>query len=292
MVKIGISDTIVKADSLATTKLSYKDSVLKIHTPQNWVSWFDSASYYHNDSISYVASVFGKHELKTTSHHPLARPQENRNWLFGLLFIITVLYVYIQTNFYNRYSQVKRAFLVKRYYSLLIRDGNIFKERIVIPILFIFLTSLALVIYATLIYLVDVSQISLSKFNLYLVILGCVILYQLGRSFFINLLGKVFYTRNETETYILDNLLFKSFLSLFLLPLLWFFIFSGYSFLLIAIWTVIIVLSVIRILKAVNNWSGVFTIFKLILYLCTLEILPIVILLKAIVLITSRVTVQ
>lgn len=291
MAILDISDSTSVPNNAAKEKLSYKDSVLHLYTPKHWITWFDSTSYYQTDSISYIPSVFNNHSLKTSYHKPLINGVENRNWLFGLLLIITILYVYIHTNFHNRYSQVKRAFLAKRYYSLLIRDGNIFKERIVIPIMIIFLISFSLVIYCTFEYLFTVSQIFSSKTTLFVYVLIGVILYQLGKSFFIQVLGEIFYARNETEAYILDNLLFKSFVSLFLLPLLWLFIYSQFGLVLILIWVIIGVLTTIRLIKAVNNWLGVFSFFKLILYLCTLELLPIVILAKAMQIIIERYTI-
>ncbi len=275
-----VTDTISHSDSSITVNGNYRDSVMQTFTPKHWLTWFDSISYKKFDTITYVSSDFRGHSLHSTTHIPMEVRQENRNWLFGVLILMTILYLYIQNNFYNRYSQVKRAFLVKRYYSQLVRDGNIFKERIVIPIYLIFLMSFSLMLYSTLLFLIDISQISFSRFNIYLLILLGLIVSQFIKSMVINLSGELFYSRNETAVYQLDTLLFISFISLFLLPTMWFHTYYPSGIILIFIWSIYIIFSIIRLGKAIIVWQKVFTIFKLFLYLCTLEVLPIVIIIK------------
>lgn len=276
-----VTDTISQTDSVITVNGSYTDSIMQTFTPQHWISWFDSAAYHQFDTIAYVPSLFSGHKLHPDTSNPVAKQAENRNWLFGVLFIITVLYLYIQNNFYNRFSQVKRAFLAKRYYSQLVRDGNIFKERIVIPIYMIFLIGFSLLLYSTLVFTVDISIISWSKFNIYLMILLGVVCYQFLKSVIISMSGGVFYTYNETSIYQLDAFLFISLFSLFLIPLLWFHTYHPTGEALLLSWILFAVFSAVRIVKAIITWKRVFTFFKLFLYLCTLEILPIVIIAKA-----------
>jgi hypothetical protein len=276
-----VTDTISQTDSVIAVNGSLTDSIMQTFTPQHWISWFDSTAYHQFDTISYIPSVFSGHKLHPVTNAPVANPPESRNWLFGVLFIITILYLYIQNNFYNRFSQVKRAFLAKRYYSQLVRDGNIFKERIVIPIYLIFLMGFSLLLYSTLIFTVDISTIPWSKFNMYLMILLGVVCYQFLKSVVINLSGEVFYTNSETSIYLLDTFLFISLFSMFLIPLMWLHTYSPTGWLLLFIWSVFVVFSAVRIVKAIMVWRRVFTFFKLFLYLCTLEILPIVIIAKA-----------
>ncbi len=282
-----VSDTITQVDSTVVVNKSYKDSVLKTFTPKHWLTWFDSTSYKSFDTASYIPSDFKGHSLHTKINAPMEFQHENRNWLFVVLVLITILYLYIQNNFYNRYTQVKRAFLVKRYYSQLVRDGNIFKERIVIPIYLIFLMAFSLKLYSTLLFLVDISHIPFSRFNIYLLILLGLVSYQLLKSMVINLSGELFYTRNETSIYQLDTLLFTSFISLFLIPTMWFHTYYQSGIILIFIWSIYLIFSIIRLGKAIIVWQKAFTVFKLFLYLCTLEILPIVIIIKVLTILFS-----
>ncbi len=282
-------------DSTAVTSLiqirggeSYADSVIKTFTPKHWIQWYDSTSYHSYDSVAYIPSVFANHQLKPNHNTAMPFVQENRNWLFGTLFIITVLYIYIQNNFQSRYLQVKRAFLVKRYFSQLVRDGNIFRERIVIPIYLIYFISISLLIYSGFVYTVDVSQIPLTKLSLFLAILLGILLYFFLKSGLINLLGHLFYTKAETETYQLEHLLFSALSSLFLIPLMWIYTYTNRGEVLIVTTGVLVILWSIRMVKAIINWSRVFTVFKLFLYLCTLELLPIFLIVKIILIGISR----
>ncbi len=285
-------------DSTVTTSLvqirdgeSYADSVIKTFTPKHWIQWYDSASYHSYDSVAYTPSVFAGHNLKPHNNIALPFSQENRNWLFATLFIITLLYIYIQNNFHGRYTQVKRAFLVKRYFSQLVRDGNIFKERIVIPIYLIYFIGISLLIYSFFAYTIDISKIPLTKLNFFLAIILAMITYQFVKAWLINILGHLFYTKAETETYLLEHLLFSALYSLFLIPLMWVYTYTNRGEVLILAGGILIILWSIRIVKAIINWRRVFTIFKLFLYLCSLELLPIIILIKIILIGISRLNV-
>jgi hypothetical protein len=285
-------------DSSAATSLiqvrggeSYADSVIKTFTPKHWIQWYDSTSYHSYDSVAYVPSAFAGHILKPSHNIAIPYPQENRNWLFGTLFIITLLYIYIQNNFQGRYIQVKSAFLVKRYFSQLVRDGNIFRERIVIPIYLIYFIGLSLLIYSVFDHTVDISKIPLTKLNFFLAILLAILTYFFAKTWLINIMGHLFYTKAETETYLLEHLLFSALFSLFLIPLMWVYTYTNWGAVLILAGGILIILWSIRIVKAIINWSRVFTVFKLFLYLCTLELLPIFLLGKIIFIGISRLNV-
>lgn len=261
---------------------SYADSVAKTYTPSHWIKWFDSTAYHSFDSTGYVSSIFSAHLLKPQHKEPLSLGAENRNWLFGMLLILAILYLYIQNNFYGRFTQVKRAFIIKRYYSQMVRDGNIFRERIVIPIYIIYFISFALLIEDSILYVIDVQKIPLSPLNFFFAILLFLMVFQIFKMWGINLLGKLFYTKAQTETYQLEHLLFVTLIGLFFIPFAWIYSYTHWVGILHIAGGVIVILSTIRLTKAIINWSKVFTLFKLFLYLCTLEILPIIIILKII----------
>lgn len=283
MAESNITDTTASTAPLITGGgESYADSVIKTFTPKHWIKWYDSTAYHQGDSAIYISSVFENHALKPHNNIALPNPQEDRNWLFATLFLITLLYLYIQNNFHSRYTQVKRAFLIKRYFSQLVRDGNIFRERIVIPIYIIYLSSFSLLIYSFCIHTLDISKIPLSRFSLFLAILLATSTYQFLKTGLINILGQLFYTKQETETYLIEHLLFSALYSLFLVPLMWLYSYTHWGEVLIVAGGIFIILWVFRIGKAIINWSRAFTIFKLFLYLCTLELLPIIILVKII----------
>lgn len=283
MAQPTVTDTITTHNILNIQGVpSYADSVAKTYTPSYWIKWFDSTAFHSFDSVGYVSSVFSSHLLKPQHKEPQSSVAENRNWLFGLLVILAILYLYIQNNFYGRFAQVKRAFIIKRYYSQMIRDGNIFRERIVIPIYIIYYICFALIIEDWILYQIDIQKIPLSPLNFFFAILLFLMVFQLFKMWGINLLGKLFYTKAQTETYQLEHLLYVTLVGLFFIPLAWIYSYTHWVGILHIAGGVIVLLSTIRLVKAVINWRKVFTLFKLFLYLCTLEILPIVIILKII----------
>ena len=295
---IGYSSAnLIEVDSIISTPSAnmkgsvFADSVIKHNTPECLISYYDSATFHQSDSISYTTSVFANHELKPHNSSSLPTHYDSTNWIFFLLVIITILYLHMQVNFSSRYSQVKRAFIIKRYSSQMIRDGNIFKERIIISIYCVNILLFSLLIYCLFDYYIDFSLFSISHLDAFLIIAICVLIYQILQSSLIRLVGSLFYAKNESETYLLNQVLFSSLYSLFLLPTLWLYTYSNQSVVLIAALLLYLFLFSWRFVKAVIIWKKVFTSFKLFLYLCTLEILPFVIIIKAILLEMKRLNV-
>jgi hypothetical protein len=285
------TDTIISIPSANVKGSVFADSVTNHNTPECLISYYDSATYNKSDSISYTASVFSNHELKPHNSSSLPIHYDSTNWIFFLLVIITILYLYMQVNFSSRYSQIKRAFIVKRYYSQMVRDGNIFKERIIIPIYGVNILLFSLLIYCLFDFYIDFTLFSISHLDAFLIITICVLIYQILQSSVIRLVGSLFYAKNESETYLLNQVLFSSLYSLFLLPTLWLYTYNNQSIVLIAVLLFYLFLFSWRFVKAVIIWKKVFTSFKLFLYLCTLEILPFVIIAKAILLGMKRLNV-
>lgn len=282
LVKNASTDSLLYVPYANVKGSEHVDSLMKASSPKVLLAYYDSVSYHHFDTSSYVPSVFAPHQMKPRYFADRPFKGDYSNWPFFVLFFLSVLYVYMQVSFSARYTQIKRAFVMKRYFSQLVRDGNIFRERVIIPVIAVYLGCLSLFVFSLLNYGMNLAALPMSKLNLFLLVVLVVNILHFAKSGIVRFLSNLFFTRNETEIYLLNQILFAALLSLFLLPMLWLYVYSQQGYILVLAAIVYFVLYMWRLLKAVLIWMRVFTSFKLFLYLCTLEILPFVIIAKAI----------
>ncbi len=275
------SNTYISDNSV---KKSYVlDSVNYYTNPSNVITFYDSVIYNNSEQGIYVKSIFSNHKLNTKEFKPIVSNSNNTNWLFAVVFSATLLFIYLQVNFYNRFHQIIRAFYITRYYGQLTRDGNILKERIIFPIYGLYSISVALLIFCLFDNYFDVSYFSVEKPYIFLIIFGCFIIINIFRLSITRFTGLIFENQNDTYTHLTNHLLYSFLVGIGLLPFLILFIYSKTPVFLVVAVLIISGLYISRLIKAIITWRKSLNIFKLILYLCTIEIIPNIILLKAII---------
>lgn len=232
---------------------------------------------------STATSLFTGHDLQPSGNKPDIHLTPYDYSLAALLFVAFILFAWLYVNNRKRLNQIIRAFYVGRYASQLSRDEVTFGNRVSI-----FLSVLFIIIFT-----VFLNQVN-AYFGFYDVPRGPLPYIKTGTALIliygikillIRLLGVVFLRKKEASEYLLALMLFGCTLGLFLMPVVIglafarqadprLFIITGLgltlSFLLIrTVREVVIGLNSARV-------SG----FYLFLYLCTLEILPFVVLVK------------
>jgi hypothetical protein len=201
----------------------------------------------------------------------------------GMLFIGFVLIVWLYVSHRKRLGQVVRAFYISRYANQLSRDEVSVSSRVSV-----FLTILFVIVIS--LFMLQVNR----YYNFYPVGEGplafgtvalSIVLVYLGKVILIRFLGFVFQTVKEAGDYVLSLFLFGNTLGLFLMPVVVclafarqfpqsVFVYSGFG--------IIVLFLTARLVRAVIiglNSSRV-SAFYLFLYLCTLEILPFIVLIK------------
>jgi len=164
----------------------------------------------------------------------------------------------------------------------MIRDGNLFKERISIALGFIYIIATSLMIYEANILLSGHLPEKIAGIYLYLLIIVCLCLFWLLKISIIRILESIFKTYHASGDYLLNLLLINAFAGLLLLPLL---IFVVYMKSIYSLYICLILFSILFIFRFVRGFViglsySKFSYLLLFVYLCTLEILPLIILAK------------
>ncbi len=227
--------------------------------------------------------LFKGHELTVESLKPVIRPMRHEDW-FPILTVFIVFLFSLINMFYQKKFKAFLLSLFKRSGSQAMRDENIFAQRLKVLLFLLFSLITASFFYqAGVIY--NAKPPKLTGFQYFSVILFIVFFTYIGKILLVRLMGYIFKTEKENLDYTNNILLYLNILSFGLFPLVVMIAFTpdiqvemlvkaGCVFILCAL--------LFRIgrgyVMAVSN--PLISKFYLFLYLCTLEILPLVVILK------------
>ena len=232
---------------------------------------------------SEVQSLFTGHLLKIDGVHPHSVNKYPPDWIFALLILCFIILAWVQVFYRKRFRQLILAVFSKRFMNQLVRDGNPFNERLSLALGMIYFIGTALLIFAMNDLLLGGHiPFHLNEFSFYSIILLGLVLFWLVKILIINLLGIVFKTENTSKMYLLDELILNIITGLILIPILIFVIYLK-SILFLYISLSFIILSFLFLFVrgfmiglSLTKFSYIF----LFVYLCSLEILPLIILVK------------
>lgn len=229
-------------------------------------------------------SLFQNHLLAVKNPKSQIHITDNDYWVSLILLLVYVLFVWIYVSNRKKLNQVIKGFYINRYTNQLTRDEFSIGNRVSVFLSIFFVVTLSLfIIRATQFYgfhLFTDNAAILGVATAMLIIISYTIKFST-----VKLFGHIFHQQKEASDYMMLIFLFCNTLGLFMLPLVIcltfvkqvppaFFIYTGMG--MIAIFTCV------RIIRGIILGLNSFGIFKLYLfmYLCALEILPFVILVK------------
>ncbi|MBK7212554.1 MAG: DUF4271 domain-containing protein [Bacteroidales bacterium] len=222
-------------------------------------------------------SIFTSHQLQATSGGPKLRKLESTDWITGVVILCLLFLAWIQTNHSKRLRQIFRSVALPYYVNQLEREGNLYNERITLGLGFINLTSVSFLIYLFIQWISGVPSF-LQNYQLYLIIISSLTAYIFLKAFIIQTTGVIFKTPELTHAYRLNALIFNHTTGLFIFPVLLLALYwQPLPFLWIAA-GIYIILLIYRFMRGITIGlsNTKFSVFYLILYLCTLEILPVI----------------
>lgn len=242
----------------------------------------DSAIVSKQLDTSSTASLFDGHLLTKTSEKPQLHFTDFDFGVASVLLFAFVLFVWLYATNLKRLNQVIKAFYLTRLTNQSGRDELSLGNRVSIFLYVLFVVSFSLFIYQTAAYY-GYKEENDVLFFFKLAFLICLV-YGL-KLLFVRFFGFIFQNQKESGDYSLMIFLFCNILGLFLLPIVvcmafvkdvspLIFIYSGLG--------VFVLLLLIRVLRGVLIGINSIRVskFYLFLYLCTLEILPFVIMVK------------
>ena len=228
-------------------------------------------------------SVFEPHNLRTKHSTPLAIERQSYDWITLIFLACLFVFAWLQTSYSKRMGQIFLAVAQPHYINQLEREGNLFKERITIGLGFIYYTISSIFVFLITKEYFGVPA-GISNFSFTAIVLTGLFIYQSLKSAVVLASGIIFDTREAARQYQLNIMIFNYLIGVVLFPVVMITFYWNNTFLLISGIIIVLFLLLYRlfrgVLTGITNKS--YNLFYLLLYLCTLEILPLIILYKAI----------
>jgi len=234
----------------------------------------------------FLKSLFTHHSLIPKNFEPKPKIAQDQNWMVMILVFVLFLVAILRVYYQRKFTLFINAFFSKRFSNQIIREENALTQSTSVILSIVFLISISLFFYLVSLHfhhqLIGANE--LQKFGV--IILACVVFYFL--KFLTNKLGGyLFKVYKETDEYIFNQFLVLQIMGLLLVALCILLSYNTNINKEFIIYTGFITLGIgfiVRMIKSfgianTNTYSPVY----IFLYLCTLEILPLIIIVKLIV---------
>lgn len=202
----------------------------------------------------------------------------NADWIFIVLCFCIALFAFINTVYKRRVLQLIKAFWASEYSSQLVKSENVLVKQSSVLLSTLFLFSFSLFIYQFAHHFYR-NIVPYKGLEMYFIIMLYLIIFYTSKLLLYQIVAVVFNAREETKEYIFNMILINQTMGLVLLPLIALLNYlptHNHALLLFIGLFFITVLFLYRITKGlVAFWfSRLFSKSYLFLYLCALEILP------------------
>ncbi len=230
-----------------------------------------------------TTSVFRPHNLVPKHPGPLAIDHQPTNWITIVFLACLFIFAWIQTSYSKRLSQIFSAVAQPHHVNQLERDGNIFKERIGLGLGLNYYLVTSIFIFQ-LVSEFGFIPTGFSNLALTTIIFAGLFSFQILKSIAIYSLGIIFKTGDSARQYQLIILIFNYIIGIVLLPVVVIAFYWNSAAFLIAGLVIISLLVLYRIIRGflTGQDNKNYNLFYLFLYLCTLEILPLLLIYKVI----------
>ncbi|MBN2172824.1 MAG: DUF4271 domain-containing protein [Bacteroidales bacterium] len=234
----------------------------------------------NSDEVS--SSLFNSVVESSGKLNPTERPVLGADWITIHFIICLGLIAWVQVYYRKRLGQILKAFTAGHFLNQLEREGNLFKERIIVPLIIVFLVTFSTLLYLAMTMFFNLTPLDLSGFKLFSLIIVIVLALWFLKNILITIIGNVFKNYLLLTDYLLINLVTNIATGIFLLPIVIIAVYTSSVFLVysgLVLWGLIFIFRIVRELLAVLSYSK-FSLFPRILYLCTFEIVPLLVLTK------------
>jgi hypothetical protein len=252
-------------------------------------AWNFNADFFQENSLTRLVKRTGywrdEAEYRVSTSKPdtvviQTRTFSHFDWFLGLFLLLAFLFIWIRM-FYGKYFSILAGALGSSQMSTkLFRERNVLVRRVSIVLDFIYLVILSMFTFEVLRHY-NLFDSRLGVFNQFMLILNIVMIYSLLRVALLRMTGNLFLKRSLFLEYIHSTFVVNKSTGLFLLPV----VVAGHYFPQTLVSPVMVLglflLVVAFIWKTIRGYQIIkrkdIAIFYLILYLCTLEILPLLI---------------
>jgi hypothetical protein len=247
----------------------------------------ETGTHGSNYSSNYI-SLYKGNELKLIHSTPVPRSNISPDWFFPVILIVLIIYTWLRVFYGKFFTLMVHAFINKNISNQVIRDENIYVQRISVFLSIVFNLNVALLLYLTSVYFnwnMAGIGIGFSRFAFFLLLVS--VAYAL-KFLILKICGWLFEQEREMATYVFNIFLINNILGMIFFPIILllaynesisFSALSGFAFILLLAgfsW---------RIFRGIQIGigTGSYSLLYLFLYLCTLEIAPLMVLIRIIV---------
>jgi hypothetical protein len=230
----------------------------------------------------YEKSIFKSHKLQPTDFHVNKLQNTQPDWMLAILILCFVLLAWVRVFYPKRIQQIFRAPFSKRFINQLTRDGNLFRERIAVAMGTVYILTFSLLLYEFNEKVLGIAVRGVSGMVLFGLITAISIGFLAAKVALVQFLGAIFKTRETTSNYLLNLVIFALLSGPVLLIAMVLIVYLNSVVVLYLCLFIFILLLALRFMRgffigiALTKFSYLF----LFVYLCSLEILPILVLIK------------
>ncbi len=218
--------------------------------------------------------------VKSIEPQPIRPPRED--WFFAVVLLGFILLTLSKYFYEKRLRLLFSSIFSRPAASQLMREGGLPGHQSFIPLLAIYIISVTLFFYSLVRFFTPGPETLGQELSIYgLILVGFIVFFFL-KIFLIKVSGFVFKNENTASEYIQNIYIYNLFMGILILPLL---LLIEYSYQEVFIYITLIVCGLIlfnRFFRGliIGLSDTKFSLFHLFLYLCTLEILPLIFIAK------------
>jgi hypothetical protein len=249
-------------------------------------SGWNSSDFLNHNGISGIVSGLNRQNTIVISHTGTARPgfiapaerkSYTYDWLLGIFLFLVLLFVWIRI-FYNKFfSSLGSALSSFQLSSKLFEEKNVLHQRVSIVLDFIYITVFSVFLFEYIEYTGE-ARAGMTGIRLFLLLLNIVLLYTISRVIVLRLTGSLFMSRRLFAEYMHNTFVVNKGMGIVLFPLIIMAHYLPFKIVPIVFILGIVVFVAAFLLKTLRAYQIILRrdilLFYLILYLCTLEILP------------------
>lgn len=239
------------------------------------------------DSVSNSAEQLRPSLLRTMASRPVdIRPIKHQvhqhDFITVALMFILILLAWSRFFYSRRLKQIFKAFYAPHNLNQLVRDGNLTHERITPGLGFVYISVMATLAYGLFIRYFPIPGIDMHAGLIFLFFIMAITLLWVSKSMFVSITGSLFRVRSFALEFNLTGVIFNIVIGIVAFPLVFAWLYLGEPALLYSVAAIIMIVYVYRFLRLLFIGLKVqsFSVVHFFLYLCTLEILPVLILIK------------
>lgn len=211
---------------------------------------------------------------------PIPFIQGQPDWIFWVFLSMAVVFALIQVFSGTHILRILYAMISLSQLNQLIKEGFQFKNRTTPGWLYIYVTTISMVLFEGIRFFAPDQELPFQGFLLFAILSGCVMLFWLLKSLLIILLGVIFRTTPTTRLFLLNIFDSTAMLGGALFPLLILTVYLKSEIFWFICLGLILLASFFRLMKGLRIGLSLtkFPVFFLFVYLCSLEILPVLVL--------------